>query len=134
MHTLSAVLLAGIQYDNQIRGVLVVAVAVTVLIGSVYLILGTNLGARLGFQIVVTALLGWLMLLSLFWWIYGKGNVGELPEWRVEEINVGQLDQAQLEAARVLLPDDLPSAEQILQDNPDIASQFEEFDEGNVPT
>ena len=41
-------LLAGIAWDPQIRGFLAVLVGVVVLMGSVYLLLGTNLGARLG--------------------------------------------------------------------------------------
>lgn len=131
MSTVLALLLAGISYDNEIRGVLVVVVAVGVLMGSVYLILSTNLGGRLGFQVLLAALLGWMTLLSLFWWIYGKGNVGELPEWRVEEINIGDIQNAQLEDARVLLPEDLPDAEQILADHPEVADAF---DEGEVPT
>ena len=42
-------LLAGIAWDPQIRGFLAVGVGVVVLLGSVYLIVSTNLGARLGF-------------------------------------------------------------------------------------
>lgn len=131
MHALHSLLLAGVSYDFEIRGVLVVAVAVAILMGSVYLLLSTNLGARLGFQIALTALLGWMMLLSLFWWIYGKGSVGELPEWRVEELNVGDIANAQLEDARVLLPEDLPDPEAILEQYPEVADQFEE---GDTPT
>ncbi len=41
-------LLAGIAWDPQIRGFLAVLVGVVVLMGSVYLLLGTNLGSRLG--------------------------------------------------------------------------------------
>ena len=37
-------LLAGIAWDPQLRGFLAVAVGVVVLMGSVYLLLGTNLG------------------------------------------------------------------------------------------
>jgi hypothetical protein len=123
--------LAGIAYDPEIRGVLVVATAGIILIGSVYLLLSTNLGARLGFQVALAGLFGWLMLLSIFWWVYGVGAVGTLPSWRVEEINVGNIAEAQFEEARGLVSDNLPDAEQILADNPDIASQF---DEGEVPS
>jgi hypothetical protein len=126
-----AQVLAGIAFDNEIRGILVVLTGASILIGSVYLVLSTNLGARLGFQVAVAALLGWLMLLGLFWWIYGKGAVGDRPGWRVEEINVGDLSEAQLEEARSLLPDNLPDPEQILAENPDLAA---EFDEGDTPT
>jgi hypothetical protein len=118
--------LAGIAYDPEIRGVLVVAVAAVILMGSVYLLLSTNIGGRLGFQVALAGLFGWLMLLSLFWWIYGVGAIGTLPSWRVEEVNIGDISQSQLEEARELVPENLPSIEQILEDNPDIAAEFAE--------
>ena len=77
----------------------------------------------------MAGLLGWLMLLSLFWWIYGVGAIGELPAWSVEEINVGDLKQAQLEEARVLVPENLPDPEEILADYPEMAEV-----EGRGPT
>ena len=123
--------LAGIAYDPEIRGVLVVATAAVILMGSVYLLLSTNIGSRLGFQVALAGLFGWLMLLSLFWWIYGVGAIGTLPSWRVEEVNIGDISQAQMEEARELVPENLPSVEEILADNPDIAA---EFDEGKVIT
>lgn len=132
MATLTGLLLAGISYDPEIRGVLVVVVFSILLVGSVYLLLGSNVGARLGIGLVLTALFGWMMLLSVFWWMYGVGAIGELPAWTIEEVNVGDLSQAELEEARVLVPEDLPTAEQILADNPDIAEQFEPGDEPNL--
>lgn len=120
------VLLAGISYDPEIRGVLVVTVAALILIGSVYLLLSTNIGARLGFQVAMAALFGWLMLLSVFWWIYGVGAIGTLPSWKVEEINIGDLSQAQLEDARGLVPENLPSAEEIIADFPEVADAMAE--------
>lgn len=126
--------LAGISYDPEIRGVLVVVVAGAILCGSVYLLLATNLGARLGFQVALTGLLGWLMLLSAFWWIYGVGAIGDLPEWRVEEINIGDLSQAQLEEARALVPENVPTPEQIFEEHPELAEEFDDFDEGDLPT
>ena len=52
-------LLASIAWDPGFRGVLTVVVAVLVLPGSIYLLLGTNLGTRLGFLIALTGLFGW---------------------------------------------------------------------------
>ncbi len=46
-------LFAGISWDPGIRGILTVAVGVAVLMGSVYLILATNTGARLGMLIAL---------------------------------------------------------------------------------
>ena len=120
------VLLAGISYDPEIRGVLVVTVAALILIGSVYLLLSTNIGARLGFQVAMAGLFGWLMLLSVFWWIYGVGAIGTLPSWRVEEINIGDLSQAQLEEARGLVEENLPSAEEIMAEFPEVADAMAE--------
>jgi hypothetical protein len=121
--------LAGIAYDPEIRGVIVTVVSGVILCGSVYLLLSTNIGARLGFQVALAGLFGWMMLLCLFWWIYGVGAVGTLPSWRVEEINVGSISEAQMEEARELVPEDLPDAADILAENPEIAEQFEPGDE-----
>lgn len=123
--------LAGIAYDPEIRGVLVTVVSVLILCGSVYLLLATNVGARLGFQVALAGLFGWMTLLCLFWWIYGVGAIGELPSWRVEEVNIGDLSQAQLEEARDLTEENLPSVDQILEEHPEIA---EEFDPGKTIT
>ena len=127
--SLLTTILAGIAYDNEIRGVLVTVVSAAILCGSVYLLLSTNIGARLGFQVALAGLFGWMMLLCLFWWIYGVGAIGDLPSWRVEEINVGDMSDAQMEEARELVPENLPDPEQILEDNPEVAEQFEEGDE-----
>ncbi len=126
-----ATILAGIAYDPEIRGVLITVFSVVFFCGSGYLLLATNMGSRLGFLVALAGLMGWLMLLSLFWWIYGVGAIGELPEWNVEEVNIGDLSQAQLEEARTLLPENLPDPEQILADNPDVAAAF---DEGEIPS
>ena len=80
-------LLAGIAWDPQIRGFLAVLVGVVVLMGSVYLLLGTNLGARLGFLVALSAIFGWCTLMGVTWWVYGTiGMLGETPHWEVEEV------------------------------------------------
>lgn len=48
-------------------GILVVVAGVLLFCGSVYLLLATNLGARLGFLVTAAALTGFMMLLSLLW-------------------------------------------------------------------
>ena len=49
--------------------------------GSVYLILATNLGARLGFLVALTGLAGWMFLMGIMWAIYGIGLRGKDPTW-----------------------------------------------------
>jgi hypothetical protein len=104
--------LAGIAWTPTIRGILVVAVGVAVLMGSVYLLLSTNLGHRLGFLVALAGLFGWMTILGMFWWIKpsATGPAGRVPAWEVEEVNTGNLDQAILAKARAL-GNDLDNAE-----------------------
>jgi hypothetical protein len=84
-------LIAGLSWDPAIRGILVVGVGVTVLLGSIYLILGTNLGARLGLLVLLSGLFGWLTILTMTWWIQPPGNGprgGNDPHWVPLEIYV----------------------------------------------
>jgi hypothetical protein len=50
-----------------VLGILIVVAAVALFCGSVYLLLTTNLGARLGFLIAAAGLTGMMCLLSLLW-------------------------------------------------------------------
>ena len=54
-------------WDPTILGVLTVLSGVVLFCGSVYLLLATNLGARLGFLVAATALTGLLTLLATLW-------------------------------------------------------------------
>lgn len=69
-------------WEWELRGTLIVIMAVGVLCGSLYLILGTNLGARLGFLVALSALAGWMFIMGAVWWTYGKGVLGEDPTWQ----------------------------------------------------
>jgi hypothetical protein len=71
----------AINWSPELRGILIVIIAVTVLIGGVYMIIATNLGARLGFLVTLAALFGWLMLMGITWSIYGIGLRGKDPTW-----------------------------------------------------
>ena len=73
--------LLAINWEPELRGILTVIIGTAVWMGSVYLILGTNVGARLGFIISLTGLMGWMMLMGMVWWMYGIGLKGELPTW-----------------------------------------------------
>jgi len=74
--------LFAISWEPGIRGVLVVLVMVVVLIGGTYLIVGTNLGARLGVLVVLAAFFGWMATMGAIWWIYGIGLTGPTPTWQ----------------------------------------------------
>lgn len=119
--------LAGIAFDPHIRGVLVIVVAVTVLIGGIWLILSTNVGSRLGFLVTLTGLFGWMAVMGGIWTAYGIGLVGERPEWRITEVNVADLEEAQLEEAQgAPQNEDLPDVGALLEANPEVAEAFDE--------
>jgi hypothetical protein len=106
-------MLAGIAWDPTIRGALTVVIGVAVLMGSVYLILATNTGNRMGFLLAASGFFGWMMLMGIFWWIYGIGMVGESPSWQVVEVNTGDLSAAATEEARTINLDELPPPEEL---------------------
>ncbi|HAS09283.1 MAG TPA: hypothetical protein DCS55_02000 [Acidimicrobiaceae bacterium] len=106
MQTLN--LIAGIAFDPTIRGILAVLVGVVVLMGSVYLLLATNTGNRLGFLLALTGLFGWMAIMGSIWWIYGIGMQGQAPEWDVVEYNAGDVEQAVTEKVTELELSDLP--------------------------
>ena len=76
----------GIHWDPGLRGVLVLGTGITVLMGSIYLILATNLGARLGFLVTVAGLAGWMTLMGFVWSMYGIGYKGTAAHWVIEEV------------------------------------------------
>jgi len=77
---MSAALLA-INWEPELRGVLTVILGVVAFMGSVYMILGTNIGARLGFLVALCGLAGWMALMGGIWWFYGIGLKGADPSW-----------------------------------------------------
>jgi hypothetical protein len=82
------VLEKGIWYPT-ILGVLVVVAAVVLFLGSVYILLGTNLGARLGFLVAFTGLAGFMVILTLLWCTTASPlNTlkGRIPAWKVQEV------------------------------------------------
>ena len=74
--------LLSVGWQPEIRGYLVVIIMVVTLIGGTYLILGTNLGARLGFLVAMCALSGWMLSMAIIWAIYGIGLQGPFPSWK----------------------------------------------------
>ena len=90
-------LVAALQWDPHIRGALIVLTAVLILPGSVYLLLATNMGARVGFLLAITGLTGWMFLMGIIWTVYGIGLKGRAPEWVTKEIVTGDVSQSTLE-------------------------------------
>jgi hypothetical protein len=74
--------LLAINWEPELRGVVTVIIGIAVWMGSIYLILGTNLGARLGFMVAFAGLAGWIALMASVWWIYGIGLKGDEPSWQ----------------------------------------------------
>lgn len=70
--------------------------------GSTYLLLGTNIGARLGFLVAMAGLFGWMASMGAIWWSYGIGLVGELPSWQPAEPFTIVREAEQLTSADIL--------------------------------
>ncbi|WP_426574322.1 hypothetical protein [Aquihabitans sp. McL0605] len=101
------------SWDPGFRGILTVLVAVTVLCGSVFLILATNNGARLGFLLALTGFTGWLFVMGIIWSMYGIGYKGNAPTWKVEDVvrsesGSGEVPSSLDKATTLPLPDELP--------------------------
>jgi uncharacterized membrane protein (DUF106 family) len=91
----------GIWYPT-ILGVLVVVAAIALFIGSIYLLLGTNLGARLGFLVTFTCLMGFMLVLSILWLTTAsplESPKGRVASWSVVE-NVTDITKAKTDAVR----------------------------------
>ena len=133
MQTLN--LLAGIAWDPTVRGLLSVGVGVVVLMGSVYLLLATNTGNRLGFLLALTGFFGWMAIMGLVWWIFGIGMQGAAPSWQVVEYNAGDTAQAVTERVTELdvgaLPqeDGAPAYDRIAELAEQDPEQFDEIED-----
>ena len=77
--------LFAVNWQPELRGIVVVLIAAVVLIGGTYLVVGTNVGARLGFLLVIAAFFGWMMTMGAIWWTYGIGLKGQEPFWHPAE-------------------------------------------------
>ncbi len=112
-------ILSAIAFDPTIRGILICVVAVVLFLGSIWLILSTNSGFRLGFLLAGSAVFGWMVIMGIIWWIYGIGLVGRSPAWMPIEINFSRDDNVATEVARDLPPaDSLPDPADILESYP----------------
>ncbi|HET6665052.1 MAG TPA: hypothetical protein VFG94_12370 [Acidimicrobiales bacterium] len=116
----------AIAWFPEIRNILAVAVGVIVLCGSVYLLIGTNVGSRTGLLVALAGLFGWMATMGVIWWIYGIGMQGSGARWHVEELNYSDgsyagLVEANLDEAHSLTAlAELPSAQELLEDDPSL--------------
>jgi hypothetical protein len=127
----SSLIYAGLSWDPAIKGILVVLVASVVLLGSIYLLLATNTGPRLGMLIALASLFGFLSILTMYWWVSppGNGPRGTDPSWHVSEVYYHQADDGQGPARTRQLnqlpsPVDVPSAAQVIAEHPELRSQL----------
>jgi hypothetical protein len=118
-------LFAGLAFNPGFKGILVVATGVAVLGGSIYLLLATNMGARLGLLVAFAGLFGWLTILTLTWWIQppGNGPRGTNPSWKPVEIYVTGGGNPQTEVL-ASLPTEMVSPAQIIADHPEMLKDF----------
>jgi hypothetical protein len=99
-------------WDPGFRGILTVALASTILLGSVWLIVATNTGSRLGLLIALTGFCGWMTVMGVVWSMYGIGWKGKTPSWEVVDVvrsepGSGAVD-SRIDVARSLpLPEEL---------------------------
>lgn len=117
-------LASGLAWDPQIRGILSVVVAVLVLCGSVYLLVATNMGSRLGLLVAFAGIFGWMSILTLYWWLDPPeiGPIGESPYWLVTEIHVTGSDEppVQREVQFLPQPGQRATPQQIIDQFPEI--------------
>ena len=101
-------------WNPTILGVLVVISAIGLFCGSTYLLLATNLGARLGFLVAFASLTGFMVLLTTLWWTSGNSGIdpphGHSPSWKVVEI-VSDPSQSKIPAVRDIAQDGTPANE-----------------------
>jgi hypothetical protein len=91
-------------WDPTILGVLVVASAIGLFCGSVYLLLATNMGARLGFLVAAACVTGFMVLLSALWITTAtplNSPRGRLAHWEVVEV-VGDLSESERAEIRTI--------------------------------
>jgi len=121
-------LFAGLAWNPGVRGILVVLVGVVVLCGSVYLILGTNLGSRLGLLVALTGLFGWLVILTSIWWLLPpaigpRGNPASSKPVEIY-VNGGSESARTSELDRLVAPSSLPDTDRIAAANPKLLEEY----------
>lgn len=116
----ASMLVGAIGFDPEIRGILVLLVGVVVLMGSVFLILSTNSGARAAFLLLMSGTFSWMVMMGLLWTIYGIGFIGRAPAWMATDINFSRdTPVSQVPELEQIPPaEDLPNAVELLDQHP----------------
>lgn len=112
-------LIAGLAWDPEIRGFLAVLAGAVTWMGSIWLLVSSNSGPRLGTLISLAGFFGWMAIMGSIWWIYGIGWAGDAPTWVEVEIvegtdDEGHLTYAALDEANSLRSEGLLSAHEIV--------------------
>jgi hypothetical protein len=108
------------------------------LCGSVYLILGTNLGVRLGFLVAFAGIAGWMFLMGAVWWAYGIGLQGPAGTWDPVEGRTVLQDPSALaqvgviENPMVITPDVSPTQQALMVDDALEAEGWEKLAESSA--
>lgn len=87
---------------GELRGYAIVVFSVGLFCGSIYLVLSTNLGSRMGFLVSFASLSGFLAMLGLIWFTNLtplNALHGPPPHWKVKEV-VDNPAQAKTEKVR----------------------------------
>ena len=90
-------LTAALSWDPQIRGFVIFLAGLVLLPGSVYMLLATNMGAKMGFVLALTGLAGWMTIMGATWVVFGIGLKGAEPEWKALEMVTGPESQSLLD-------------------------------------
>lgn len=93
---------ADLSLGGQLRGFGVVFFAIIMFCGSVYLLLATNVGNKLGFLLSFSAVTGFISLLAVIWSTsqFPLNSLhGPIPAWKVQEV-VDEPAAAGIEAVR----------------------------------
>ena len=93
-----------LELVGKLRGYFIVVFAVSLFCGSIYLVLATDIGSRMGFLVSFASLTGFLMMLGLIWFTNLtplNALHGPPPHWVVKEI-VDNPAQAKTEKAHTI--------------------------------
>jgi hypothetical protein len=83
-------LFAAITWDPFVRGIVILAIAIVLLPGSVYLVLATDVGARLGFLLIAAAISGMLFIFAILWpALSSTADIGRANAWKPVAVITG---------------------------------------------